>query len=321
MTTITIEKLGELVTNHFADQTYAEGLALATEHLKDFPEKFALLNYWRVCFAARLDAFEQANHILEAALASGLWYSEAILRQSPSLAPLQGNDEFERLVDISLKMKEADPLEQLPLLVVRAEGACGPDDEKGCPVFLFLHGNDDTAQAHLKRWHYLSTQGWLVALPQSSHAFWSGSYAWTDYETAAKEVEGHYAKLAAQYALDPEQIVLGGFSMGAEVALGLALSGRIKAHGFILLGPGGPFMDDLEKWAPFLEGARERGLRGVILMGLDDQTIPQDNVRTLVEKLNDNGVPTDFKTFPGLGHEYPEDFDAVSREALKFIIG
>jgi len=321
MAGITIEKLGELVTNHFADQTYAEGLALATEHIKDFPDKFALVNYWRVCFAARLEAFEQANQILEATLASGHWYSEAILRQSPSLGPLQGNDEFERLVGISLKMKAADPAEQLPMLVVRTEGACSQDDEKGCPVFFFLHGNDDTAQANLKHWHALSNQGWLVALPQSSHAFWSGSYAWTDYESAAKEIEGHYAMLAAQYALDPEQIVLGGFSMGAEVALGLALSGRIKAHGFILLGPGGPFMDEPEKWEPFLESAKDRGLRGVVLMGLDDLTIPQDNVKKLVEKLNDNHVPTELKTFPGLGHGYPEDFDKVSREALKFIIG
>jgi predicted esterase len=321
MAKITVEKLGELVTNHFADQTYAEGLALATEHLKDFPDKFALVNYWRVCFSARLEAFEQANKILEATLASGIWYSEALLRQSPSLAALQGNEEFERLADISLKMQEVDPLEQLPMLVVRAEDACGPEDEKGCPVFLFLHGNDDTAKANLKHWHYLSTQGWLVALPQSSYAFWAGSHAWTDFETAAKEVEGYYAKLASEYALDPGQIVLGGFSMGAEAALGLALSGRIKAHGFVLLGPGGPFMDDLEKWGPFLEGAKERGLRGVILMGLDDQTIPQDNVRTLVKKLNANGVPTDLKTFPGLGHGYPEDFEKVSRDALKFIIG
>ena len=66
---------------------------------------------------------------------------------------------------------------------------------------------------------------------------------------------------------------------------------------------------------------RCRGLRGVILMGLDDQTIPQENVRALVEKLNDNGVPTELRTFPGLGHGYPEDFEKVSREALKFIIG
>ena len=41
--------------------------------------------------------------------------------------------------------------------------------------------------------------------------------------------------------------------------------------------------------------------------------------RELVEKLNKRGIPTDLQTFPGLGHQYPENFEVVLDKALSFI--
>jgi predicted esterase len=107
--------------------------------------------------------------------------------------------------------------------------------------------------------------------------------------------------------------------MGAEVALAMVLNGVIDAQGFILLGPGGPFMDDLQQWSPAIEKAKDKGLRGVILMGLADETIPQDNIRALVETLNEGGVACELKTYPGLEHEYPPDFEAALQDAIKYI--
>jgi predicted esterase len=317
----TLTQFSEEIQKHFVNQTYTEGLVLATQALKKFPDDFSLINYWRICLAARLEAYNEANQMLEAALASGVWYSEMLLRQSPSLAPLQENPEFERLVEIALKMRAADPAEKIPLLVLRPEDACGPDDEKGCPLLLFLHANQDTAQNNLPHWKDLSTQGWLVAMPQSKSVMWAGAYAWTDHDTAAAEIKAHHAKLAEQYSLDPEQIILAGFSMGAEVALALALSGVVKTHGFMLLGPGGPYMDEIEKWEPLIAEAQGKELRGVIWMGEADDSIPRDNVILLAEMLNDGGIPTELKTFPDLAHEYPPNFEKELAEALKYIIG
>jgi dipeptidyl aminopeptidase/acylaminoacyl peptidase len=78
-------------------------------------------------------------------------------------------------------------------------------------------------------------------------------------------------------------------------------------------------MDDLSLWEPFIEQAKDKGLRGVILMGLADTTIPQDNIRTLVKTLNENGIACDLKTYPDLEHEYPDDFDVFLQEALQYI--
>lgn len=320
MAEITIEQLQAQIQGHFSAGNHAEGLALASEHLEDFPEEFALLNYWRVCLAVGMEDFSTANTILESTLASGIWFSEMLLRQSPWLEPMQGNSEFERLAAISLQMKAADPANAIPVLVLRQQDKCGPEDP-GCPVVVFLHDNQDNAQNNLSKWGGLSSRGWLVALPQSSAAMWTEAHAWTEYDSAAEETAFHFQKLIEQYSIDSGQVILAGFGMGAEVALGVALSGRIPARGFVLLAPDGPYTDDLNAWKPFIKRGKDLGLRGVVLMGLADTTISQDKVRQLVEMLNQAGIETELKTYPELGHEYPEDFDEVLKEVIQTILG
>lgn len=318
MAELSFTELTDKIQSHFAKGTFADGLSLASEYVTVYPEEFALLNYWRICLAARMNEFPTANKILESALASGIWYSELLLRDSPSLAPLQGQEEFERLVGISLQMHASDPATVVPMLVMRPKGACGPEDE-GCPAVIFLHANQDTAQKNVPHWQSLADKGWLVAVPQSSAAMWADAYVWMDHDSAAEEVVKHFERINKEYSLDTDRIILAGFSMGAEVALAMALNGVIDVKGFILLGPGGPFMDALEKWEPSIDNTKGKSLRGVIMMGLADETIPQDNIRTLVERLNEAGITCELKTYPDLKHEYPPDFESALQDAIKFI--
>jgi predicted esterase len=319
MTELSFAEFSNQIQIHFANSTFSEGLSLASQYVTVYPTEFPLINYWRICLAAKMNEKATAYKILETTLANGSWYSELILRQSPSLEILQGEEEFERLLGISLQMQIADPTTSVPMVVMRAKGACGPDGD-GCPTIVFLHSNQETAQKNMPHWQSLADQGWLIALPQSSNALWADGYVWMDFESGAKEVEERYARLVQEYSVDTERLLLAGFSMGAEVALAMALSGRIEVQGFILIGPGGPFMDDLSLWEPFIEQAKDKGLRGIILMGLADATIPQDNIRTLVKTLNENGIACDLKTYPDLEHEYPDDFDEFLQEALKYIL-
>jgi predicted esterase len=159
-----------------------------------------------------------------------------------------------------------------------------------------------------------------VAVPQSSQALWTGAHNWVDHHTTREEMDEHYIRLSSQYSLDGERLVWGGFSMGAEMALTLVLNGDFPARGFIILGPGGPKMDDIKQWGELIDKVAGKDLRGVIWMGEEDDTIPQDNVRALVERLNAGGIPTRLETFPGLGHAYPDDFEAVAARALDFIL-
>ena len=317
MSEITFPELAQKIQQHFEQQTYAEGLSLASEHFTRFPEEFPTINYWRICLAARMEKFGLANKFLETTLASGIWFADFLLRQSPSLVAIQGEPEFERLNQISAQMRAADGAE-VPLLVARPENACAPGDD-GCPAVVFLHSNMDTAQNNLQQWAHLSAKDWLVAIPQSSQALWTGAYNWVDHETTKEEMDDHYQRLTSQYSLDEENLIWGGFSMGAEMALTLVLNGDFPARGFVLLGPGGPKMDEISQWGSLVDNAAGKDLRGVIWMGEDDQTIQQQNVRALAERLDAGGIPTQLETFPGLAHAYPEDFEAVAARALEFL--
>ncbi|MDH3943171.1 MAG: hypothetical protein OEV06_03655 [Anaerolineae bacterium] len=314
----TFEQLSQQIQAHFTAGAYAEGLSLADRHAPQFSAAHPVLDYWRACLAARLDQPERVVAILDTALSQGTWYGQALLRDSPSLESMQGLPEFERLVDISRQMQLKDPAESMPMLVVRPESECR-SPEHPCPLLLFLHSNTDTAAANLEFWGVAPRQGWLLALPQSSRAMWAGAYSWNDHESAAEDIIPLYDKLTSQYALDPGRTILAGFSMGAEVALWLALSGRIPAQGFILLGPGGPFMDTIERWAPLIKDSQDSGLRGAFITGLADTTIPHDNVRALVTALNAAGIPTHHEEHIDLAHEYPPNFDERLLHALDHI--
>lgn len=320
MTKLSFDQLAKEIQAHFANNTSAEGLSLTSQYVTEYPHQLPLINYWRICFAAKMNEPATAYKFLETTLESGSWYSELILRQSPSLEIFKGEEEFERLLGISLQMQAADPTFSTPMIIMRAEGACGPESDE-CPTVIFLHSNQDTAHSNIPHWQSLADQGWLVALPQSSVALWADAYVWIDFESGAKEVEEHYARLVTEYSVATEKVLLSGFSMGAEVALAMALSGRIDVRGFILIGPGGPFMDDLTLWEPFIEQAKDKGLRGVILMGLADVTIPRDNIRALVKTLNENGIACELKPYPDLEHVYPDDFANFLQEAVKYIQG
>ena len=42
-------------------------------------------------------------------------------------------------------------------------------------------------------------------------------------------------------------------------------------------------------------------------------------MRKLADMLNVAGIKTRLETFPGLGHDYPPDFEQVAERALAFI--
>ena len=318
MPNLTLDELAAQIQGHFEAKTYTEGLALLKRHAKDFTDDTALITYWALCLTARLGDDAKTNKVLEHALGAGIWYSEEILRDSPSLKPLQGQPEFERLVDISVKMQTADPAGSLPLVVVMDKSRCGVEG-RPCPLLLVLHGNNSTAQATVPHWQSAAAEGWLLAVPQSRYAMWADAYGWKDHESAAKEIEGHYQKLSAEYPVDPKLAVLGGYSMGGEMALWIALSGCIEARGFVLLGPGGSILGKPEAWEPLVKKARGSGLRGWIVLGEADKSVPQDGIRSLVEMLNANDIPCELEVRPDLGHDYPPDFSESLLKGLDFI--
>ena len=300
----------------FQAQAYGDASTLLTEQGDHYPDQASTVLYLHSCLAARMQQPDVAVHILQAAADRGFWYSENVMRNSPSYQPLQGQPAFEALVTIFSARHAAVPREPRRI-VLEPEGAyCS---NRPCPLFLALHGNGDNATNALDAWRSVVDDGWMLAALQSSQIATMDGFVWDDQEVARQEIEAHYHTLQTDYTLDAEQVIIAGFSMGGAIALRLALDGPFPVPGFILLGPGGPPMESVEHWTPLIEQAAARGLRGYVIVGEADTGIPHAVIRTIVEELNAHGIACELETLPGIGHTYPPDMAPIIRRALAFI--
>ncbi len=302
----------------YQEGDYAAALELASAQALRFPEQFHLLYYWRVCMAARTGQVGLALDLLDELLERGFWYGETLLRKSPSLIPLQGLAKFESRVTRNRILQTQDQALLYPILTLRSPGCCGFGHQP-CPLLVGLHANASTAQESVNFWRAAAGFGWLVAAPQSTQAIWKGAYVWDDHESSQAELIKHIQALSAQYAIDQKRIVLGGHSMGGELALWLAIKGIIPCEGFIAIGPGGPLMDEVENLTALIIENQPSKLRGFIIIGQEDDTIPQENVHILADILNEAGIPTELEEIPDVGHEFMPKYEDSLLRGLNFI--
>ena len=109
--------------------------------------------------------------------------------------------------------------------------------------------------------------------------------------------------------IDYENVIVGGFSMGGDISLAMALSGAIPAKRFLLVGPGGHHFEEPENLLPpLIEQAKGRDIQGMILMSKDDPHINIENIQKVVNLLNEANIPCELVIYEGLLHEYPPDF-------------
>ena len=298
---------------------YAQALDLATREASRFPTEAWLVTYWRICLASLLGEMALALQLLEEALAAGLWYAETQLREDSDLQPLQGLPEFEQLVEVCRKRQAEAQAQAAPALItLQPEDQCQASLQP-CPLLLALHGNYRTAEDSVGFWRSAVSNGWLLALPQSCQVGGSDGYIWNDQDWAVREIQEHVATLCEQYAVDPDRVVVAGFSRGGGLAIWLALSGTIEARGFMAVGPGGPYMREPDKWVPLIEVSQGRGLRGYMVVGEQD-IFCYESTQALAAMLRSRDIPCELEVHPNLGHDFPPEFQQSLTRALEFIL-
>lgn len=303
---------------------YAEGklreiIAHIDERRDDFPDERLFLAFWQLGMAARLDDPELAFQIMDDLIDQGQWISQYLLQTSPSLENLQPNPEYEgRLREMSV-LQEQEIRQLIPLLTLHQEGRCGTDANP-CPLMIGLHAGRTNSLRAIPFWQVVATHGWLVGVPQSSQALWSGGYVWDDVQIARDEVEHHINTLKAKYTVNLRRIIIAGRGSGGELGMLLPVSGGIDARGFIALGPTGTVMDDPDQWARILQGRPPRGLRGVILVGERDPYPHLPEIRRAVDLFNHNGLPTLLEIIPGVGGDYTPEYDQAILRAIDFVL-
>lgn len=170
----------------YESKDYRQALDTLNKGFHQFPEGIQTLMYAKICLNAVLGELSEAIHIFSEAIEQGLWFSELMLRNDPDLALLQGNSEFERLVDICKQRKLQAQMASLPQRILEI-----PESNPPHPMLIALHGNNGNAETFRNFWKGAITQGWKLMTPQSSQVSGPDQYVWSDRELAVKEVLTH----------------------------------------------------------------------------------------------------------------------------------
>jgi len=290
---------------------YASALAMTERLAAEFPEEVARIAYWRICLLTRLQKTEAALGAFTGALEAGLWWSVSMLGSDPDLEPLWGLPEYKRMASICARRQEAAQMEVKSLLVVREPAKA----VKPYPVLISLHGQAGTAAATLDRWQEACPLGWLVAAIQSSQLAWPDAYTWDDHEKAEKEVVDQFRMLCEQVPVDRSRVIVGGFSQGAALAVGLVLTGSLPARGFLSVAPGSIEPKLLTGW---VEAEHPHPVRGYLVAGGHDPRY--EFFKQLRTTLVDHGVPCEMEDHPDLAHEYPPHFKRSLKKAFRFLM-
>ena len=296
----------------YGRQAYAEALALVQGSLPAFPEHRTELITWEICMQSCLGCSAEAIQALTDALqTSTYWWSPEALHYDADLAPLQGNPEYERLVGVC---KDRQRKARRNSRGRRRVFAPSPLGAKKRPLLIAFHGWGANAELEAPHWQGLAERGWLVAVPRSSQPMADGMYVWDDLERTVSDAKAHYEALGRDFPIDTRRVVLAGFSQGGGRALWLALTRAIPAQGLIGVGP---YLDEFDTLVPTLSPPRASKPHVYLVTGEHED---DEGMFAQFEGLcKERQLPFHQEIVPGIGHEYPPDFDPILQRALAFI--
>src|SRR5262245_14430842 len=143
---LTWDAVYEQFMQAFAKQDWQAGYDVMTAARDSLPEQAESVDYFRLCALARLGENERLFKMLADKLHTGFWYSEFIMRASPSFAPLQGNPEFERFTELYSERANMDTSDEV-LTIIPPQTAHQP-----YPAIIALHGNQQTSREARDAW-------------------------------------------------------------------------------------------------------------------------------------------------------------------------
>jgi hypothetical protein len=295
---------------HIAADENTQALELVATYGDRFLEEAWHVCEWRVLAGALCGDIHYAISTLDQGVGRGLWYPEAHLRRE-GMESLQGNPEFERLVALCAERQRAAEAATTPQLMTFT-----PRTDPPYPLLINIHRNHGTAERDRPYWHSLVEAGWAMAMPQSSRVMGPDVHIWNDRAVALPQVKAHYDALAANSTFDMNHVIWAGNMTGADVAMRLALSGEVAARGFIALSP---YIPDVEVYAPLLDVASGRGIRGWLFIGADD-TRCGPGTHALADRMRAADLPVMLHQHPDYTFGYPPGFDALLAEAVDFVM-
>lgn len=298
------------VFESYNNGNFQGALEILVGDMDAFPKYSQSVYFAKMCLTAVLGNLDEAVSVFEEAVELGLWFPETMLRNDSDLSVLQGNLDFERLLEICIKRRAVAQADSTPKRLLYP-----PQSDAPYPLVIALHGNNGNAERFQGFWGTAVSHGWGVLLPQSSQVSGPDRYVWDERDWAVKEVLDHYQQVRSDIPVQDESVVVGGFSMGGGIAIWMALTGLIKTQGFIAVAPSLPDIDNLRS---VVDRTDLPAIRGYFIVG-DKDTRAVELTAKVSELMQSRGLECRIETHSDLGHAFPENFDVILLNALSFV--
>jgi dienelactone hydrolase len=260
---------------------------------------------------------DEALTAWEEGLDKGFYYF--VVPRSSTYDSIRRNNRFKELLARNNQLRDAANNESKP--EYRVITPASYSSKNTYPLVMIIHGGNQSIIKAMDRWApSVIGEDVIIAYVQSSKRADTKSYRWDlggvdiySLPTAQDEVLGMYQEIVQGYAVDTNQVTLAGFSQGGNLSLFMAAEGTIPAKGFIAGCPAtrSPLPPETA------QAAAARGVRGTIFVGANDWTAA--SAQTTVSNFEEAGVLVNHIVMENQGHEFPDNFEDVLREALNQI--
>lgn len=281
----------------YVGERYADGVALVRAAIPELPAWHADLAHLAACLLAVSGHPDEALAELRAAFRAGGWWHRRILVDDDDLASLQELDGFAEFVEDSHAR------------AVRASGDARPPVLRrpaGPPigVLVALHGAGQDADDAMEQWRGALDAGYVLVALESSQRNTPTYRSWPEAAVGTRDITTAFGTLPPDVRRLP--LVVAGFSAGGRQAMRWALAGWPGEPGrFIAVAPA---IDPDHIDYAIASAAAQRGLTGHVILGEADDDV-RDEALAALEELREAGLASRLDLVPGLGHDFPADFD------------
>jgi predicted esterase len=305
MEQMTFREVTDQLIALYGEKKFEDALQLIEAHLDAFSEQKARMVFWRMCLLSLSNRHADVISVFQQGLDAGLWWQPELF-DDPDLKAVHDLPEFKRLM-----ARSEEKYEQARSQIERDYTVLLPEQPSSdlSPLLITLHGRNGNKEVDLKHWELARQRGWLVLSAQSTQPVFQGAYHWDNPAQGLADLLYYYEQVSQQHQIDPQRVVVAGFSQGSGMAIYTALTGRLPARGFIGIGTW---------WADPNELASERKrIRGYFVTGETDHTL--DRAREIQEVLRKNNIDFAEEVHTELGHEFSPDFGTSFDKAIDFI--
>jgi len=285
-----------------------EVLEKVKEAARLYPQETYTINQDFAAIYMHLGQLDKTKKILEESIDKGILYPKMYFR------PILENEEFKEIFEKwEVLREELQQKTKFHYLVFEPEDY---DKSNKYPMFIAIHGWGEDAEFFSEYWKSSKlSKEYILVLPQSSQVVGSKNFAWDDNSLAHEEISSIYKKIIKDYSVDTDNVIIGGFSQGATLALEISLNTQIiSTKGFISLCPDKPQSFNLEA----VKEAKAKGIKGCIITGDQDASFNQQ--KEMVDTFKEAGFNYEFDITEGLGHWFPKDLSAKLDTYIDFIV-